>query len=81
MHQDKISKDVRGTHATASKQTLKPLARTKAVRQTTGMPRKEMILTSQRKDPANKGCNTMGSDVKGRKAVTDGQVSPGYVIL
>jgi hypothetical protein len=33
--------DERGTRAAASRHTLKPLARIKAVRQTTGRPRKE----------------------------------------
>ena len=46
-----------------------------------GKAPKGEILTSQRKDPANKGCNTMGSDVKGRKAVTGSQVSPGHAML
>jgi hypothetical protein len=44
--------DERGTQAAASRQTPNPLARIKAVRQTTGRPRKEMILTSQRKGDA-----------------------------
>lgn len=46
-----------------------------------GKAPKGEILTSQRKDPAKKGCNTTGSDVKGRKAVTGGQVSPGHVSI
>ena len=70
IHQDKISKDVRGTQAAASSQS-KAAGTHKGREADDGKASEGDDTDESAEDPANKGCNTTGSDVKGRKAVTD----------